>query len=446
MYPNRLKKIIAVTAGVSVLGSMLAACGDAGAGDKGKDAASGEAGAKPFAGKRITAYLGNTGTTDIIKAQLPEFEAKTGMKVEIQNFANDQLSQKITVQMTSGSAEPDVAMIRPAQEVKLFNKNGWMQPLDEYVKKNPGFEFEDLTKAALDSTTDNGKVVAIPMVTEQAMFYYRKDLLEKAGLSVPKTLDELEAAVKKLHDPANGIYGFVARGQKAALVTQLSSFIYSEGGDFQKGDTAAVNTPEALKGINRYVNLLKNYGPPGVLNMDWPQALGVFSQGKAAFFTDTSSILPSVIDKDKSTVVDKIGYAMFPAGSAGSKPYNNTAWGMMMNARTANKDAAWAFIEWATGKEIMTKAQAMGVPGARNSIWNDPGANAKFPKEFIPIIQESIKAAVGHDRPMVINVGEARDMIGDVVVKGILNEDVKTAADKANKDFQALIDKEKSSK
>lgn len=443
---GQTKNWIAGAACVSVMGTLLAGCGGAGTADQGGAAKPADANAKPFAGKRITAYLGNTGTTDIIKAQLPEFEAKTGMKVEIQNFANDQLSQKLTVQMTAGSAEPDVAMIRPAQEVKLFYKNGWMKPLDEYVKKNPDYAFNDFTKAALDSTIADGKVVAIPMVTEQQIVYYRKDLLEKAGLPVPKTLDELEVAAKKLNDPNNGVYGFVARGQKGALVTQLSSFLYSEGADFQKGDKATVNTPEAIKAMTRYVNLLKNYGPPGVLNMDWPQALGVFSQGKAAFFTDTSSILPSVIDKDKSTVVDKIGFAMFPAGALGAKPYNNTAWGMMMNAASPNKDAAWAFIEWATSKDIMLKAQQKGVPGARDSIWNDPNGNTGFPKDFISIIQESLKVAVGHDRPTVINVGQARDMIGDVVVKGIMNQDIQAAADKANQDFQALIDKEKAGK
>jgi multiple sugar transport system substrate-binding protein len=441
---NKGKNLTTLSICVSIMGGLLAGCGGTGAADKGGAASLPDTNAKPFAGKRITAYMGNTGTTDIIKAQLPEFEAKTGMKVEIQSFANEQLSQKLTVQMTAGSADPDVAMIRPAQEVKLFQKNGWMKPLDEYVKKNPSFEFDDLTKAALDSTTVDGKVMAIPMVTEQQILYYRKDLLQKAGLPVPKTLDELEADAKKLNDPNNGVYGFVARGQKAALVTQLSSFLYSEGADFQKGDKATVNTPEAIKGITRYVNLLKNYGPPGVLNMDWPQALGVFSQGKAAFFTDTSSILPSVIDKDKSTVVDQIGFTTFPAGAVGSKPYNNTAWGMIMNASTPNKDAAWTFIEWATGKDIMLKAQQKGVPGARNSIWSDPNGSAGFPKEFISVIQESIKIAVGHDRPTIINVNQARDIIGDIVVKGMMNEDIKASADKANQDFQTLIDKEKS--
>ncbi len=128
------------------------------------------------------------------------------------------------------------------------------------------------SKSAVGTTTVDGKLAGIPIITEQEILYYRKDLLQKAGIAVPKTLDELTDAVKKLHDPKNEIYGFVARGQRSPLVTQVSSFLYSEGADFTQGDKAAINTPEAIKAFTTYGSLLKDYGPPGVLNMSWPQA------------------------------------------------------------------------------------------------------------------------------------------------------------------------------
>jgi multiple sugar transport system substrate-binding protein len=337
-----------------------------------------------------------------------------------------------------------VFMYRPLQEGKLFFKNGWLAPLDDYAKKDADYDFNDFSKSAIGSTTVDNKLAGIPIITEQEILYYRKDLLQKANLQVPKTLDELVAAAKKLHDPNNGIYGFVARGQRSPLVTQVSSFLYSEGADFMQGDKATVNTPEAIKAFTTYGTLLKDFGPPGVLNMSWPQAIGIFAQGKVAFYTDANSIYQNATDPEKSTIADKVGFAPFPAGKAGSKPYNITSWGLAMNAKTANKDAAWEFIKWATSKEIVLKTQQKGNPGARASVWEKPEGTTGFPPELVQVIKESSKGGVDHDRPVVISVGEARDAVGSIVLQVITGGgDVKAAADKANQELQAIIDKDK---
>jgi multiple sugar transport system substrate-binding protein len=359
------------------------------------------------------------------------------------SFPNEQLSQKLSVQLAAGSASPDVFMLRPLEELKSFAINGWLQPLDTYVEADPDYDIADYSLSAIQSVSYNGTVMAIPISTEQQILFYRKDLLAQARLSVPKTLDELEAAAKKLHDPANGVYGFVARGQRNALVTQLSSFIFSEGGDFQTDGRATLNTPEAIAGIERYVGLLKRYGPPNVFNMGWQQAAGLFSQGKAAFYTDASAIYSIAMGADHSAIGDKAGFAMFPAGQAGSRPYNVTAWGLGMNAGSVHKDWAWRFIRWATSREAVLKSQQMGNPGARQSVWNDPEGLSRFPDEYTGVVKEAMRIGVGHDRPLVVNVGQARDIIGDIVIQGLLGEDIGAAADKANREFQALIDGEK---
>jgi multiple sugar transport system substrate-binding protein len=400
--------------------------------------------AKPFEGKTINLVTANHMWGDTIKTLIPEFEAATGMKVNVQSYFEDQLTQKLTVQFTAGSETPDVFMYRPLQEGKLFFKNGWLQPLDEYVNKDAAYDFKDISEAAVGSATVDGKIAGIPIVTEQEILYYRKDLLEQAGIPVPKTLDELVAAAKKLHDPGKEMYGFVARGQRSPLVTQASSFLYSEGGDFTNGDKASINTPEAVKAFTTYGTLLKDYGPPGVLNMSWPQAVGVFAQGKVAFYTDASSLYKNTTDKEKSQISDKVGFATFPAGAAGSKPYNVTSWGLAVNSKSVDKDAAWEFIKWATSKEIVLKTQQKGNPGARSSVWADPQSTSEFPPELVTVIQESVKGGVGHDRPVVINVGEARDAVGEIVQKVITGEtNVQAVADKANEALQAVIDKDK---
>jgi multiple sugar transport system substrate-binding protein len=439
--PFNFKRWTALLAYTTITICILVGCGSGSGGGTNNANGSAAATTKPFAGKTLSIYLANHPWVDNLRTLVPEFEAQTGMKVDIQSFPLDQQVQKLTVQLTGGATAPDVMYFTPLQDGKKFFKNGWLLPLDEYVKKSPQIDFEDFSKPSVASISIDNKLAGIPLLSEQEILYYRKDLLEKAGLQVPKTLDELEAAAKKLHDPANGFYGFVSRGQRSLM--KPASYLFSEGGDFMKDGKATINTPEAISAFTRYANLLKNYGPPGVLNMNWPQAMGLFAQGKVAFYTDANAIYSNAIDPDKSIVKNNVGYALFPAGKAGSKPYNVTSGALGINSQSANKDAAWEFIKWATSKEIMLKEQQKNVPGVRNSVWNSPEGVSGFPAQLIEVIKESNKVGVGYDRPQVINVSEARDAIGDIVTKGVLGEDIKAAADKANQAFQAIIDKEK---
>ncbi|CAN7187591.1 ABC transporter substrate-binding protein [Paenibacillus sp. LjRoot56] len=441
------KQWIGVSTTVVMAATVVAGCGNTST--KTEQAttapsAAATANAKPFAGKTISLVTANHPWAEAIKPLLPDFEKETGIKVNVENFFEDQLTQKLTVQFTSGSATPDVFMYRPLQEGKLFYKNGWLQPLDEYAQKAKDYDFNDFSKSAIGSTTVDSKLAGIPIITEQEILYYRKDLLQKAGIAVPKTLEELTAAVKKLHDPKNEMYGFVARGQRSPLVTQVSSFLYSEGADFTTGEKASINTPEALKAFTTYGTLLKDYAPPGVLNMSWPQAFGIFAQGKVAFLTDANSLYQNATDPAKSKISDQVGFAVFPGGKAGSKPYSITSWGLAMNSKSANKDATWAFIQWATSKDIVLKTQQKGNPGARASIWDKPEGTTGFPAELVPIIKESAKTGIDHDRPTVISVGEARDAVGEIVQKVMSGEtNLQPVADKANQALQTIMDKDK---
>ncbi|PYI55973.1 ABC transporter substrate-binding protein [Paenibacillus flagellatus] len=427
--------------GAILLAAALTGCGTNGRSDTdpnvGKDG-------ETFVRPSLTVYMGNSPAANAIRSLLPEFEASTGLKVDLTSFTNEQLSQKLSVTLAAGSKSPDVFMIRPLEELNRFHRSGWLQPLDDRVASDADYDFADFSESAVETVKAEGTLSAIPLSTEQQILYYRKDLLAKAGLSVPRTLDELETAARALHDPGGGVYGYVARGQRNALVTQLSSFLYSEGGGFQQGGRATINTPESVRGMKRYVSLLKQYGPPGVFNMGWQQAAGLFAQGKAALYTDASAIYTIAIGSDRSSIADRVGLAMFPAGSAGAKPYNITAWALAMNAGSTNKDDAWTFIRWATSKDVVMRSQMLGNPGARRSVWDDPQGVSGFPQDYIDAVTESMRVGVGHDRPQLINVGEARDIVGEVVVRGLLDEDVGEAADKANQEFQALLDREKS--
>ena len=202
-------------------------------------------------------------------------------------------------------------MYRPLQEGKAFAKNGYLADLTSKVSADADWDWKDYQEGPVKATTADGKVVGVPIITEREVLYYRKDLLKAAGLEVPKTMDELEAAAKAIKASSPDTAGFVARTGKSAAVTQFSSFLYSFGGDFTDASgKSAVNTDAAKKAYAFYGGLIKNYGPANVsTDMSWPEAMAIFTQGKAAFYTEADSLYKNATDPAKSKVADTVGFA-----------------------------------------------------------------------------------------------------------------------------------------
>lgn len=397
-----------------------------------------------YAGTEIRIIAANHPWNNAIQRLIPEFEAASGMIVRLESYFEDQLSQRLQIGLTSGNSQADVFMFRPLQEGLLFQQNGWVADLTAYAEADAGWNYADFQAGPLGTVSANDVLFGVPIVTERQALYYRKDLFEAAGIEVPETLEELEAAAAALHDPANGIYGIVLRGQRSAAVTQFSSFLYSFGGTWiDEEGNSAIGSEEALAAYEFYGGLLRNYGPPGTLNMSWPQAIAVFQQGQAAMYLDADILFTNVVDPNASLVVDQVGFAPFPEGPSGRRPYAVTSWALGMNESSTNKDAAWEFIRWATSPEIVRRLQAeSGQSGARESVWASPDGLGGFPEDLAASILVNAEVGVGFDRPRVIRVGEARDIVGAPIVTSIEGGDVAAALEEANAAFQTFLEQE----
>ena len=390
---------------------------------------------------RIT--LANHVWTDIMKEKLAEFEEETGLTVELTQLGEDQLSDQYNVKLNAGTDEIDVMMYRPLQEGKLFAQNGYLADLTANVEDAGDWDWSDFQSGPVEATTYDGTVVGVPLITESEVLYYRTDLLEAAGLEVPQTLDELEAAAKAISEANPGVAGFVARTGRSAAVTQFSSYLFSFGGDFLDGTESAIDTSAALEAYEYYGGLLNAYGPENVsTDMSWPEAAAIFAQGQAAFYTDASSLYQNLALEENSTVYDKLGYAPFPEGPAGSKPYSIPSWALGINATSPNQENAWKFIEWATSFDSVLAVQEQGVPGARTSVWDDPAGTASFPPALAEAIAINAENGVGYDRPLVVNVAEAREIVGEPIVVGITGGDVEDAVEQAQEKFTAFLEDE----
>ncbi|MER8269153.1 ABC transporter substrate-binding protein [Streptomyces griseus] len=372
-----------------------------------------------------------------VERRVTEFEERIGRRVSMTLLTADQLAGSYNVKLNASGTDVDVMMVRALQEQLLFGHNGWLADLSDRVADQQ-FAWDDFQDAPREASATAGKVLSVPVVTERPALYYRKDLVEDLG-GPPRTLAALMEGARELTRRKEGFYGYVGRGQRSGAVSQWSSFLYSHGGDFVVDGKSGIGSPEATAAYEYYGRLLAGSGPPGATNMSLEQAMPIFAQGKAAFFVDADAVYSNFLDPKVSRVRETVGFAPFPAGPAGAKPHNIPSWSLGINAFSRLRDEAWEFIRWAAGPEMSAALQQEGIPGARSSVWSDPKTLSAFPPELAEAMRINAERGVGHDRPRVLQVGRARDIVGRPLVAGILGQSVRPVVRDADAEFADFL-------
>jgi len=381
--------------------------------------------------KEIRVLLANHPYGELLKAAIPEFEKQSGIKVNAESLQESQLSTKLTTEFATKSSSVDVFMTRPLQEGKLFAKNNWFEPL-------AGYDFAEYPATAMSVSTYGGKPSIVPLVTEWQVLFYRKDLLAAAGLKVPTNFDELAAAAQKLN--SDSVAGLAARGKGAAAVTQLSSYVYNHGGQYLDKGVAAFDSKGAVDAIRYYGKVVGSYGPKGVTSMSWENIMPLFQAGRVAMWTDASVFYGQLVDPAKTSIgADKIGIANFPAGPVTNSPFYVTAWGMSIASQSKKKDLAKTFLDWATGKDLATRAMLANITMARSSVWEDKAVLAKVNPGLVETRTFAAKNGYPADKPFMSAVGEARDLIGEVIIESINSKGTSTKIEAMAKDRAAKV-------
>ncbi|MBE0477863.1 sugar ABC transporter substrate-binding protein [Candidatus Aerophobetes bacterium] len=398
-----------------------------------------------FAGTRIRLVADKHPAADAVYPHIPEFEKLTGIKVEYEILPEIQARQKKVVELASRSATLDAFVIAWHVEKKGFYDAGWITPLNNYLKDPtltaPDYDWEDFTPAVRDiSTQPDDSVTFLMQQIDPWILYYRKDIFRQRGIAIPQTLDEMEEIARKLNDPANDFYSVVYRGLKYANTPVWCILLFKYGGDFfDKEGEPAINSPAGIKAADWYARMLRNYGAPGVVNFNWYECSSTFMAERAAMYFDGIGFAGQFEDPEKSKVVGKTGYTLFPAGPGGR--YAGTfGGGYSVSRYSANKEAAYLFITWATNKENTLRVALSGVGTGRVSVLQNPDyiRESPMPSDWRETFIESLKIArLG--LPEIAAVGEFRDIVGIALVNAIEGGDVKALMDEANKKFKQLL-------
>ena len=287
------------------------------------------------------------------------------------------LRQRVTTDIATRGGQFDVMTIG-MYETPIWGKKGWLVEL----KTDPKYDADDLLPAMRNGLSVDGKLYAAPFYGESSMLMYRKDLTDKAGITVKgrPTWPEIKGIVAKIHDPANGVYGICLRGKPGwgDNMGFLSTLVNTFGGQWFDMDwKPQIDSKPWHDAISFYVDLMKNYGPPGSSAYSFNEILALYNQGKCGMWIDATIAASFISDPKQSKVADKVAYAQAPTMVTPKGANWLWAWSLAIPAGSQKIEPAMRFITWATSKEyINLVGREIGwanVPtGTRKSTYANP--------------------------------------------------------------------------
>lgn len=390
-------------------------------------AAEGNINWKQFEGKTINATMCVHHFTEALEKEIGEFEALTGIKVEIAKYTEEEFYNKVTIELASGKPTFDVFMLNQGF-VAQYVGGGWVAPLNDYLD-DPNltdaawYDLEDFPPAALDKPEYEGKLYGIPISVEPQILFYRTDLFQDSGLIPPDTMDQMYDAAVKLRNLPEDLAGIVLRLMRGTgSCWPWGGFVANYKGYWvDKEGNVGLTLPETIAATEMYIKLLKDGGPEKAVNYGWYECLLAFQQGKAAMVADANSWEVGFQDPSKSTVAGKVGAVPMPSAVEGYRQAaGGSSWMIGIPFASANKEIAWLFTQWATSKDIALKIALGSGNIARSSIWESDEFIKTYPyDDWIKASKDTINKYISdYYLPEEIKFGAIADEI-DVALEEI---------------------------
>ena len=345
----------------------------------------------------ITVATVNNGDMVRMQGLMDDFYAKNpDIKVNWVTLEENVLRQNVTADIATGGGQYDVITIG-TYEVPIWGKQNWLESLNDLPAS---YDVDDLLPAIRSGLTVDGKLYAAPFYGESSFVNYRKDLAEKAGVTIPDapTWDDIKKAAAAMNDPAGGVYGICLRGkagwgENMAFLTTMANSYGARW--FDENWKPQFDQPEWKAVLTDYVEMLTKYGPPGASNNGYNENLTLSLQGKCAMRMDATVSAGALTDPKQSEFADKVGFALAPDMGLGKRANWLWAWSLAIPASSDAKEASKKFIDWATNKDYLAlvaskEGWANVPPGTRTSLYANP-EYAKLP--FAKMTIDSINAA-----------------------------------------------------
>ncbi len=319
----------------------------------------------------------------LMNVLIPAFEAENpDIRVNAVSHEWAELHDKVLVSANS-NALPDVARCDIAW-LPEFQKMGILVALDEEM---PDFASVSgaLLESAMSTAVIDGHDYALALNTNSKIVFCNTAMLEAAGVGVPTTMEEWAQALRSLSgENENGqqIWGW---NEPALAGWNICPFIWSFGGSLtdaqQTVASGYLNGPQTVKAVETFAALVQEGCITGFNAGDIPMTDG-FGTGRYAMMLEgpwkSAELAGAYPDVAYTT-------APIPAGEGGSISVLGGEDIAMFS--TANREAAWKFMQFMTGEFAQTEMAKCGqIPVNRAALASDVVKNADY-APFIEAIQ-----------------------------------------------------------
>ena len=322
-----------------------------------------------------------------IQQLLDGFAAETGIAVNWRRMdrLTDSYFREMQSDFIAGAEDIDVFgadvvwTAELAAEERILDLGGLSQaPQGTYVP------------AALRSTVYRNRSYAVPWYTDAGLLYYRRDLLDGAGLTPPRTWTELAQHARAIMDTTGTAHGFVFQGDAyEGGVTNMMEFIWSAGGRPWTGQVSVpgalsmgqatrdpnvvtLNSPDTIQGLTTARALVaEGIAPPDVTDMRELEALDRFAAGDAVFMRNWPFAFGAM--RARGMDASQIGVAPIPTLSNERESYSCLGgWNLAVPATAQNRSAALDFIAYATRPDSQRMmAEVGGFLPVLSSLYTD---------------------------------------------------------------------------
>ncbi len=338
-----------------------------------------------------------------------DFEAsRPGVAVDVVEGPNatDLRENLYTSSLVAGDESLDLVYMDVTWTPKFAR---WLLPLEADF---PAGDLARLLPAAVDAGRYRGHLYRIPVRTDVGVLFYRRDLLETAGLPPPLTFDDLERAARALQKPP-ALWGFVWQGsQYEGLVCDYQEVLRGFGGFWVNPDTLEVGldrkeATQALEFLRRCRSGQDPISPPGVTAYKEDESRRLFQDGRAVFLRNWPYVW-RLAQAPGSPVAGKVGVVPMVHTPGGESAGTLGGWGLGVSRFSRHPRLAMDFIRHVVslpGQRALCRET--GYAPALAEAYRDPTLLAANP--FLPELLRIHEAALA--RPVIPRYAMASDIL-----------------------------------
>ncbi|WP_411036519.1 ABC transporter substrate-binding protein [Shinella sp. BYT-45] len=330
---------------------------------------------KPLAGASITVLMPSPQGANIAE----EFEVETGIKVDLQTLSWDDIRPKLVTALVAGTAPADVTEFD-------WSWTGQFAAADWYLPLNDVIDAETVADIGVAKIfTVDGKLLGIPYTNDFRVMLVNKKHFADAGVTeMPKTLDDLVAAAKRIKEKGISTYP-IGLPLSATEGASTSWYLLTKafGGElFDKDFNPLFTTPDSAgyKALAFELMLLKEglVDPASTGLKDSQINESMFSQGLTSIMiSGEPGRLGQMNDPNQSKVAGEVEAILVPTESGETRSFGLPE-ALAIPKVSANQEAAIAFVKWFTSREFQKKNVANGFLPTRTSVLAELNSEGKL--------------------------------------------------------------------